>query len=128
MSLLAHQEALLALLGPALAPKAAYGVDQVPATRPSEYVEVLVSERFTAEDELLLDATTDVRSYRVTVWWLSRTSVRNALLLRDKTFNALRFARLSVGGTAFSPVQFEGVEQDVTPNDGWFVGSADFTY
>lgn len=128
MSLAAQQAAVLSLLNAALSPKVAYAVDTVPAIRPAEYVEVLVSERFTAPDELLIDATTNVRQYRVTCWWLSRTSLSNALLLRDKSFAALRFARITAGGETSSPVQFEGVEDRITPSDGWFVGSADFTY
>jgi len=123
-----HQDANLALLNAAVAPKVAYSVDKVPATRPPEYVQVLVSERFTAEDDLLLDGTTNVLGYRVTVWWFSQTSVNNALLLRDKCFGALRFARPVVAGEAFGPAQYEGTEQDVTPIEGWFVGSAEFTY
>lgn len=128
MSLAAHQAAVEALLSAALAPKPVYAVDKVPATRPAEYVEVLVSEIYTPTDALLLDATTNVRRYRATVWWLSRTSLNNALRMRDKSFAALRFARLTVDGEEYPPAQYEGTEDDVKPDDGWFVGSAEFAY
>jgi hypothetical protein len=123
-----HQAAVAALLDTAVTPKHAYAPDDVPATRPAEYVEVLVSEIFTAPDELLLDATTTVRRYRVTVWWFSQHAVTNAQLLREKCFDALRFARLTVAGETYPPAQYEGDEDEVSPVEGYFVGSASFTY
>ncbi|KAB2807988.1 hypothetical protein F9L07_25295 [Pimelobacter simplex] len=123
-----HQTAVVALLDTAVAPKHAHPVDEVPAQRPVEYVQVQVTEIFTAPDQLLLNATTNVRRYRATVWWFSRISVSNALLLREKCFEALRFARITVAGDTYPPAQYEGTEDDVVAIDGWFVGSADFTY
>lgn len=124
-----HQDANLVLLNAALQPRVtAYPIDKVPNSRPHEYAEVMVSEVYTDPDDLLLDATTNVQQYRVTVWWLSRHSANNALTIRDKCFGALRFARLVVDGVAHSPAQFEGTEQDIESDDGWFVGSASFIY
>lgn len=123
-----HQEAVTGLLDAAVSPKHAYTPDAVPAPRPAEYVEVLVSEIYTAPDELLLDATTTVRRYRVTAWWFSQVATSNAQLLRGRCFEALRFARLTVAGETFPPVQFEGTEDEVSQVEGWFAGSAAFTY
>jgi hypothetical protein len=123
-----HQAAAVTFLDAAVAPKHAYAPDEVPSPLPAEYVEVLVAEMYTAPDDLLLDATTNVRRYRVTVWWFSQTATSNAQSLRDHCFEALRFARLTVAGETFPPTQFEGTEDEVSQIEGWFVGSASFTY
>lgn len=127
MTLADQSAAVIALLAEA-SPRAVHSVGTVPTPRPAEYIEVLVTERYTPEDALLLDATTDLRGYRATVWWLSKVSEANALILREKAFDALRFARITATGTTSSPAQYEGTEETVTPIDGYFVGSADFTY
>ena len=120
-----HAAAVLAVLNAALAPKVAYEVDTLPATRPAEYVEVSLVRRFGGEQRM--SARSTATGYRVLVRVVSKASVSNARVMREKSRQALEYARLSVASRVTTPVQFEGGEP-VGPDDGWFSGLDTYTY
>lgn len=115
--------AVLAALNTALAPKVAYELDAVPATRPANYVEVTVSRRFGGEERAARKGST---GWRITTRAVSRY-VSDARLMHEKSRTALEYVRLSVGGKSSTPVQFE-TEVPVQEDDGWFSGLISWTY
>lgn len=121
----AQTSAILAALNAALAPKVAYDLNDVPATRPAEYVEVTASRRFGGERRMTQQ--TGVTGWRVTVRGVSQISVANVRKSLETCRAALEFKHLTVAGETSTGIQFEA-EDPATPDEGWFSGLLAFTY
>lgn len=118
--------AALAALNAALpAQVRAYDLHKVPSPRPDEYVTVLLMRRPGAP--LSIAGTAGVVGYRIRVRAASHTSVTNVRNLLERCRGALEFARIQVGATRTTPIQFE-TEDDVTGDDGWFAAYDDYTF
>jgi hypothetical protein len=122
----ANATAVIATLNAALPTSVrAYDLDELPATRPDNYVEVTVSRRFGGQQRNTAQATT--QGWRITTRSVSSVSVFNARKNAETVRAALEFARLSVGGSTTTPVQFETAET-VGDDDGWWSGLTTWTY
>lgn len=122
----ANAAAILTLLNTALpAGVDAYEINKVPATRPTEYVDISLGRRFGGERRASSQAW--LTGYRVTVRAVSQTSVVNARTTLETCRAALEYARLSVSGETSTPVQFE-TEDPASFDAGWFSGLVAFTY
>lgn len=120
-----HATAVVARLNAVLpAAVRAYDIDDVPAEKPSKYVEVTVSRRFGG---VLRTAATSTGGWRVTTRVVDQTSISNARLTANTVRTALEFYRLSVGGKTSTPTQFETAEV-IGPDDGWWSGLTAWTY
>lgn len=102
----------------------AYDIDDLPAVRPADYIEVTVSRRFGGEQRNSGHKTTS--GYRVTTRAVGET-VTNARTLHGHARTALEFKMLTVSGEHTSPIQFES-EEPVGPDDGAFSGLLSWTY
>lgn len=121
-----HALAVIAALNAGLpASVRAYDLDDLPATRPADYLEVTVSRR--AGGELRSTGATKTAGWRVTTRAVSKVSVSNARTTLNKARLALEFVNLSVGGKTSTPVQFE-TQEAVEPDDGWWSGLIAWTY
>lgn len=121
-----HAAAVLAVLNAGLPSSVrAYDFDELPATRPVDYVEVTVSRRAGALNRST--GRTETSGWRVTTRAVSQVGVSNARVTRNKVRVALEFARLSVGGKTSTPVQFE-TSDPVESDDGWWSGLTVWTY
>lgn len=116
--------AVLTALNAALTPKQAYDIDDVPETRPNEYVEVMVSRKFGGAARVC--GSMGTVSWRIATRVVSQASVSNARLMASFVDAALEGVSLSVGGDATTPISFEGAE-DIGPDDGWFSGLSTWT-
>lgn len=120
-----HATAVLAALNGALAASMpAYDYDDVPATRPANYVEVTVSRRAGAPNRA--PGSTGRSGWRITTRPVS-TTVSNAREMRKRCVSALLYVRLTVDGDISSPIQFE-TEDPIGPDDGWYSGLSVWTY
>ena len=121
-----HAAAVVARLNAVLpAAVRAYDADDVPATKPTSYVEVSVTRRFGGNRRS--SANTATGGWRITTRAVDHTSIANARLTANTTRTALEFFRLSVGGKTSTPVQFETADP-VAPDDGWWSGLTAWTY
>lgn len=123
-----HAAAVLAVVEAKLSaltiPWHAYDLDDIPATRPDTYVEVMVSRRF-------IEAGRMTGKQSRTGWRITARAVAkktgNARTVHKKVTEALEDVRLNVGGVLTSPIQFE-TEDPVVEDDGWFSGLTSWTY
>lgn len=125
MSTDADAVALLAVLNAVLpAGRKAYDGDDLAnmALKPACYVELVTSRRFIQPARMF--PTASVIGTRATLRWVADT-VGNARKLRDLCTTALEGQVLLSGTT--TPVQFE-TEEPIGPDDGFYSGSADWTY
>ena len=126
MSTAANLDAVVEALNNALpATCRAYPLGQLPATRPTEYVEVVVTRR--PGGNLKASAATTVAGYRGLIRAVSRTSVDNVLTTLETCRRALEFRRLAVGDRFSTPLQFE-TARPAGPDNGWFSGAEQFTH
>lgn len=117
--------AALAVLNAALTPKVAYDFDDIPATRPADYVEVSLHRRFGGESRA--SGQKWVTGYRLAVRSVSQASVSDARLMRLKAKTALESKFLTVSGETSTPIQFES-EDPIGPDDGWYSGLTLYTF
>lgn len=130
MSLVAAEElhavAVIALLNAALpAQVRAYDVDEVPATRPANYLEVTVSRRFGGEQRSVGSSTHG--GWRALVRSVSQVSVSNARKNAEAGRVALESKRVTVSSKKSTPIQFETADP-IAADDGWWSGVTAFTY
>ena len=103
-----------------------YEMDEIPTTRPSEYVEFTVERRFGGSQRLGVWIGTT--SYRIATRVVSQKSVSNARLMAEGVRSALEFNSLTVaGGTTTTPVMFESAEP-IGPDNEWFSGMTLWTF
>lgn len=122
----ANVTAILTALNAALpAGVDAYEVDEVPKTRPTEYVDVAIGRRFGGNRRS--SSQSWLTGYRVTVRAVSETAPANVRASLETCRAALEYARLVVGGETSTPVQFE-TEDPADLDDGWYSGVQAFTY
>lgn len=121
----ANIAAILTLLNAALTDVTAYEADEVPKTRPSEYVDVAIGRRFGGERRSSSQA--GLTGYRLTVRATSETAPMNVRDTLETCRSTLEYARLSVGGETSTPIQFE-TEDPAGEDAGWFSGVQGFTY
>jgi hypothetical protein len=120
-----HAAAVLTALNTALTSNMrAYDYDEVPATRPDNYVEVTVSRRFGGDNRAV--GSTGRVGWRITTRPVAKT-VSNAREMRKRVTTALNAARVTVSGDKSTPIQFEG-EEPIGPDDGWYSGLSTWTY
>lgn len=117
--------AVLAAINAQFTSARAYELDDVPAGRPADYIEVTISRRFGGA--LKMGGSMDITGYRVTVRAVSQTAVSNVRNSLEKSRAALEFKRLTVGDQTTTPIQFE-TEDPAAYDDGWFSGLLAFTY
>jgi hypothetical protein len=121
-----HAAAVVAKLNAALpAQVRAYDFDELPATRPANYIEVTVSRRFGGEQRSVASSTRG--GWRVTTRSVSSVSVSNARKNAETVRAALESARLTVSSKKSTPVQFETADP-IEPDDGWWSGLTAWTY
>lgn len=116
--------ATLAALPSAPSTLRAYEYDDLPATRPENYIEVGVSRRFGGESRESGHKTTT--GWRVTTRGVGR-SVKNARDLLQHGRTSLEFKSLTVNGEKTSLIQFE-TEDAVSPDEGYYSGLSSYTY
>jgi hypothetical protein len=120
-----HATAVLAALNAELAASMrAYDYDDLPTTRPANYVEVTVSRRAGGPNRN--PGSTGRSGWRITTRPVS-TTVSNAREMRKRVATALLFNRVTVGGDQSTPIQFE-TEDPIGPDDGWYSGLSTWTY
>lgn len=120
-----HAAAVVAAVNAALANRTAYEPDEVPATRPTEYVEVTVTRRFGGESRL--PGRKGTTGWRITTRPVSQSSLTDCQVMAEGVRTGLEDVFLSVAGETTSPVQFESAEP-IGPDDGWFSGLSTWTY
>lgn len=120
-----NADAILAALNTALAPRVAYELDKVPATRPAQYVEVTLARRFGGESRQ--DGFIGTTGYRVIVTAISSATVSSIRSDLEKCRAALEFQSLTVGALSTTPIQFE-TEDEADYGNGWFAQYATYTY
>lgn len=121
-----HAAAVVARLNAVLpAAVRAYSSDDVPADKPSKYVEVSVTRR--AGGNLRSAAVTATGGWRITTRVVDQVSVANARLTANTVRTAIEFYYLSIGGKTSTPVQFE-TSDPIAPDDGWWSGLTAWTY
>lgn len=126
MSTKANLDAIVEALNAALPAECrAYPLGKVPATRPAEYVEVIVTRRFGGERRQC--GRTGAAGYRDLLRAVSRASVDNVLTTLETCRAALEFQQLEVDGRATTPVQFETATA-AAPDNGWFSGATTYTH
>ncbi|WP_418060807.1 hypothetical protein [Pimelobacter simplex] len=126
MSTKSNLDAIVEALNAAL-PTAcrAYPLGKVPATRPAEYVEVIVTRRFGGNPKA--SAVSDVAGYRTLLRAVSQVSVANVLGTLETCRAALEFQCLTVGDQVTTPIQFE-TARSAGPDNGWFSGAEQYTH
>ncbi|WP_418063158.1 hypothetical protein [Pimelobacter simplex] len=126
MSTATNLDAVVEALNAALPPKCrAYPLGQVPADRPAEYVEVIVTRRFGGNPKA--SSVSDVAGYRTMLRAVSQASVDNVHKTLDTCRTALEFQCLSVAGQVTTPIQFE-TARPAGPDNGWFSGAEQYTH
>lgn len=124
----ANMAAVLTLLNAALPSGVdAYDLDEVPKTRPTEYVDAVLGRRFGGENERRASSHLWLTGYRLTVRATSETSVMGVRTSLEACRAALEYQRLVVGGETSTPIQFE-TEDPPGSDSGWFSGVMAFTY
>lgn len=126
MSTKSNLDAIVEALNAAL-PTAcrAYPLGKVPATRPAEYVEVIVTRRFGGERRQC--SRTGAVGYRALIRAVSQVSVDNVLATLETCRLALEFQQLDLDGRTTTPVQFETATA-AAPDNGWFSSATTYTY
>lgn len=121
-----HEAAIIAALNARLAPRKAYGIDDVPSPAPPLYVEVAVSRRW-VEGSPRGDGEKSGKGYRVLTRAVAKTD-GNARLLLKMCGEALEFVPLTVEGRLTTPLEFETEDPVESDADGWYVGAWTWTY
>lgn len=120
-----HAEAVLAVINAALPPTIkAYETDDIPATRPAQYVEVILTRVFGGEP--MLDGSTATSGWLIFTRFVAKT-VSNAGVLQDRVTTALEDRVLVIGDRESTPVSFQ-TEEPIAPDSGWYSGSAQWDY
>lgn len=117
--------AILAVLNPALDPRQAFELDEVPAERPSEYVEITLTRMFGGQRRNCGGIGTT--GYRLTARAVSQFAVSNVRKSLETCRAELEFLRLVVGDRTSTPLQFE-TEDPAAYDDGWFSGLHAYTF
>lgn len=126
MSTKSNLDAIVEALNAALPPKCrAYPLGKVPADRPAEYVEVIVTRRFGGERRQC--GRSGATGYRDLIRGVSQVSADNVLATLEICRAALEFQQLDVEGRATTPVQFETATA-AAPDNGWFSGATTYTH
>ncbi|KAB2808314.1 hypothetical protein F9L07_22630 [Pimelobacter simplex] len=126
MSTKANLDAVVEALNAALPAECrAYPLGEVPAKRPAEYVEVVVTRRFGGNPKA--SAVSDVAGYRTLLRAVSQASVDNVHKTLETCRGALEFQCLPVGDQATTPIQFE-TARSAGPDNGWFSGAEQYTH
>ena len=122
-----HAAAVVALLNAALAPKAAYDIDDIRkmSAPPSEYIEITLTRRFGGNTRVCGGIAPS--SWRLTTRAVAST-VGNARKLLDDTTTALELARITVASETSTPVQFETEDPIRTDDDNTWTGLRSWTY
>lgn len=121
----ANAAAILTLLNAALSDVEAYEADEVPKTRPSEYVDIAIGRRFGGERRSSSQA--GLTGYRLTVRATSEMAPSNVRDTLEDCRAALEYQRVTVGGEVSTPLQFE-TEDPAGEDEGHFSGVMAFTY
>lgn len=121
-----HAAAVLSRLNDVLPDSVtAYDSDEVPATKPSKYVEVTLTRR--PGGNLRSAGNTSTAGWRISTRVVDKVSITNARRTANTVRNALEFFGLTVAGKPSTPIQFETAEP-VGPDDGWWSGLTTWTY
>lgn len=126
MSTATNLDTIVEALNAALPTKCrAYSLGKVPATRPAEYVEVVVTRRFGGNPKA--SAVSDVAGYRTLLRAVSQASVDNVHKTLETCRAALEFQCLLVADRVTTPIQFE-TARPAGPDNGWFSGTEQYTH
>ena len=125
-----HETGILAALNARLStldtPRKAYGIDDVPATKPAAYVEVTAARRW-VEGSPRSDGEKTGKGRRVLTRAVAKTDGNARLLLR-MCGEALEYVSLSIDGRLTTPLEFETEDPIDANDDGWYVGAWTWTY
>ncbi len=121
----AHATAIRSALDAGITPDHSYDVDDLPAERPTRYVEVYLTRRFIPATRN--GGTSGITAWRLLARTVDQTSVDNARLLQSKVATVLNEQSLTIAGGLTTPIQFES-EEPIGPDDGWYSGATAWTY